>query len=523
MAVHSPARVPVRVRPHSSLIGCLLLAALGLVMSLQVAVAMTPLRQADERAHAGYAIVLAHGHLPTIDTPIPDDPRRYPGLVDTMAEDDQAHREIWTANHPPLYYALSVPLVYLGDALGHPGFTLVGMRALNGLGFALTILLVGLLARELAPRRPLVPLVASAITLSCGAITYLGGAIYNDGPATAAAFGALLAGIRMIRLGVTRPRLAIAVVAGVAAAAFRSSGLVAVLATGAAVLAAVLLRDPTRRGLGRGIALAAVIGAAPAAAIGWFYVRNIRLYGDATASGALYEKFLRVPNGTAAHLLTDPPFYRHLLGSLWTDGDLPNRWGALGFVLAALTVIGLVVDARLRAAPSSAAGTIPPDERRRLLAARLVIAGYSVVTLVSVAGFIAGGGWIHARYAVPFLPALATPAAVALLALGRFARSRITTRRPGLHADPDDDLPNVLPIVFVLIGLALLAHFDTERLIDRHVDNAAGAGFLVVSDLVVLAAAVGVVRRLRRLRPGLVDSPGRGARDPAGAATRAHG
>ncbi|MEP9383518.1 DUF2142 domain-containing protein [Nocardioides cheoyonin] len=495
---------------RSALVPCLLLAALGFVMSLQVAVAMAPLRQADERAHAGYAIVLAEGHLPTIDSRIPYDPGRYPGLSDSMFGKDLAHRDIWTANHPPLYYALSVPLVYLGDAIGHPGATLLGMRALNGFGFAATVLLVGLLARELLPRRPAVAVVSSAVALSAGSMTFLGGAIYNDGLANAAAFLTLLAGLRMVRGGISRPWLVTAVASGVAAAALRSTGLVAVAVTCAAVLVAAYLRDRSRRGLLRGLVLGAGPGVAAAVAIGWFYVRNLRLYGDLTASDALFAKFQRTPNGSTLHVLTDPSFYRLQIGSLWTDDDIPNHWGVLGALLMGLTAVGLVVLARRRdLGVPAGAGSDP--ERLRSRAAWVLVGVHSAIVLVSVAGFIAGGGWIHARYAVPLLPLLCPATSLALLTLGRLVLARLRRLDHGpvtVRGVALTDLRIALPATIALLGLGLLCHFDTERTVDGPVHSVAGAGVIVVADLCVAAVAVLVVRALgRRMRPdpALVD------------------
>ncbi|MBO0843753.1 MAG: DUF2142 domain-containing protein, partial [Nocardioides sp.] len=209
-----------------STICLLLLGVLAFTMSAQVAIAMPPLFKADERAHAAYAIALAQGTLPTIDTDIPDDAVQYPQLADSLFGQDEAHRDIWTANHPPLYYAMAVPLVWLGNAIGHPGLTLLGMRLLNALGFALTVVLVGLLAGELLPRRRAVPVIAAAMAVGCGSVTFIGGAIYNDGWASAAAFLTLYLGFRMIRQRVTRDRVVWATLAGVSAAAFRSTGLV---------------------------------------------------------------------------------------------------------------------------------------------------------------------------------------------------------------------------------------------------------------------------------------------------------
>lgn len=483
----------IRVHPFTT--PCLLLfAGLAFVLSLQVAVAMPPLEQKDERAHAAYAIALAGGTLPTIDTHIPDDPIHYPALSEVQIGEDQAHRDIWTANHPPLYYLLSVPLVWLGNAIGHPGATLFGMRALNALGVALSVLLVGLIARELAPRRSMVAILATGFAASCPAVGYVGGAIYNDGLATAAALVTLLLSLRVVRRGAEPRRVAALTVAAVAAAALRSSGLVAVVVGCLAVLAAVLVRDRSRPALWRGLWLAGVVGLAPALAIGWFYLRNIGLYGDPTASAALFAKFGRLPEGTMVSELASPNFYRHFVGSLWTDGDVGNLWGALGIALMIAAAVGLGIDVRRRlrhGTPAPATGEATLEHRLGMLCWALVWF-YTAIEVTSVASFIAGGGWVHARYALPLLPVLGTLVALALLRLGRLLPAVAAVRDGAAR-----DLMVALPASLGFAAIAVIAHVDTERYVDGVAHNATRAGLLVVGDLVVLLVACVVVAKLR--------------------------
>ncbi|MER6942087.1 hypothetical protein, partial [Nocardioides sp. NPDC000441] len=505
-----------RVSMSQSTICVLLLGVLGFAMSAQVAIAMPALFKADERAHAAYAVALSQGTLPTIDTDIPDDPARYPQLAESLFGADEAHRDIWVANHPPLFYAMSLPLVWLGDAVGSPGLTLLGMRLLNALGFALTTIMVGLLARELVPRRPAVPVIASAMCIGCGAMTFVGGGIYNDGWSSAAAFMTLYLGFRMIRQGVTRERLIAAAAVGVAAAGFRSTGLVAVLFLGACVLVAMWLREPSLRTFLRGtfwraVGIAACIGMAPVVVFGWFYVRNIQLYGDPTASGSLFEKFGREPNGTTLFQLVNPEFYGHLLGSLWTDGNIANTWSQAAVIVLTLTLVGLVLDAaakanprrtgvlrRIRLAPQSTM------QHRQDLAIWALLGGYCLLILINVAGFIAGGGWIHARYAVPFLPFLAAGAGIAALRLGRLLPLRVPTgSRTGVTAlDEARDLRIGLGVSLAFMVVGLVCHLDTEQYVDGPVSSTFALVALVAADLVMFAVAAYVATELRRrMRP----------------------
>lgn len=510
VALRRPVRLP------SSVGACVLMAFLGFVMSLQVAVAMPPLMQADERAHAAYAIDIAHGTLPTIDTPIPDNAAAYPALARSLVGQDRAHRDIWTANHPPLYYLMSVPLVTFGQAIGHPGLTLLGMRLLNGLGFAITVLLVGLIARELVPRRPAVPVVATAFALSAGSMTFLGGAIYNDGLGSATAFAVLLLGLRMVRSGITTGRLAWAALFAVAAASARSSGLAAVAVTCLGIVAAAVLADRTRRGLARGLGTGFLVGLAPLLAIGWFYVRNMRLYGGATAQQALFDKFWRHPNGSVFHQLTSGGFYQHLLGSLWSDGNIPKYWGTVGIVLGVLVVAGVALEVRRRwldgrrTTPSDAGvvahlRSLDLPAQRRAVAWGVVVL-YALVNVVSVAGFLAGGGWMHARYAVPLLPWLAPFAAIALLRVGtvarpwvaRLTRSHLAPLSSPLSSPRAVDAQVAFPISVVLLVVGIACHIDTERFIDGPLVSVLHGGVVVGADLLLLATVVSVIDGVRR-------------------------
>ncbi|GLJ69578.1 hypothetical protein GCM10017579_36140 [Nocardioides luteus] len=478
-----------------------------------MAIAMPALFKADERAHAAYAVALSQGTLPTIDTDIPDDPVRYPQLADSLFGADEAHRDIWVANHPPLFYVMSLPLVWLGDAVGSPGVTLLGMRLLNALGFALTTIMVGFVARELVPRRPVVPVIASAMALGCGAMTFVGGGIYNDGWSSAAAFLTLYLGFRMVRRGVTRERLVAATAVGVAAAGFRSTGLVAVLFLGACVLMAMWLREPSlrtflRTTLWRAVGLAACVGLAPVVVFGWFYLRNIRLYGNPTASGFLFEKFGREPDGTTFSQLVDPGFYGHLLSSLWADGNISNAWGQVAAVVLTLTAIGLVMEVVARSGPPGAGflqrTRLAPQataEHRQDRVIWTLLGCYCLLILVNVAGFVAGGGWIHARYAVPFLPFLAAGAALAALRLGRL----VPQRAPADDETRDLRIGLGVSLAFMVVGL--MCHLDTEQHVDGPVSSTFALAALVAADLVMFAVAAYVATQLRRrMQPSEFDT-----------------
>ena len=78
------------------------------VLAALHAVTVPPFLPADERSHTAYALLVAQGRLPTLTTPAPL--LRSPGVGP----------RIYTANHPPLYYALVAAPLRLGLAGGHP-------------------------------------------------------------------------------------------------------------------------------------------------------------------------------------------------------------------------------------------------------------------------------------------------------------------------------------------------------------------------------------------------------------------
>lgn len=68
-----------------------------------------PFLPADERAHTGYALLVGEGELPTPTPPIP-------GIPPPSGQ----RLRVYTANHPPLYYALVAAPLRLGEATRHP-------------------------------------------------------------------------------------------------------------------------------------------------------------------------------------------------------------------------------------------------------------------------------------------------------------------------------------------------------------------------------------------------------------------
>jgi dolichyl-phosphate-mannose-protein mannosyltransferase len=406
-------------------VGFCLLGIVAFSISAYVAMATPPLHGPDEAAHAAYAMSLMDGDLPTIDTPMIHDPERYPQLAATLdgrIEDRRDawtddHLDVWTANHPPLYYAISVPLVAVADWWDRPGAALLGMRLLNALGIALSVVLVGLIARELVPRRPAVALLATALATGCGTALTLGGYIFNDGPGDAASSLTLLAGVWLLTRGPSRGRIVLATLAGTAAVGFRAPGLFAVAVCAAAAFCAVLLLpdSPVRRWL-RATGAAAIVGGVPALAFGWFYVRNLRLYGDLGATAALLEKFDRRPRARSLLEVTlEPSSYTSQFRGLFfrvPSRVSPQELVPAPTVLLVLALLGLAVTA-LVAIRTRPRWPVP----LRLAACWVMLVAHAALIEYSIWSFFVEGGNRHVRYAFPILPFLLTLVAVGLLGL----------------------------------------------------------------------------------------------------------
>ncbi|MFE3999229.1 phospholipid carrier-dependent glycosyltransferase [Nocardioides sp. YIM B13467] len=409
--LHSTQEDRTDVRLPRRLLAAMVLVAI-FALSLSSYVALTRALQyqtRDEGPNAGYAVELSSGRLPTIDTPVTTDARRYPQVVEglgTMV--DEPHRHIWTANHPPLYYLMSLPFVAAAGALDAPQVMVVGMRLINAVGSALCVLLVGLIAFEVT-RREAVAFLATGISASCAVLVTAGGHIANDGVAVAASSLTLLATIRILNRGLSPGRLALVALAGAAAAGAKAPGVLTVVLCGAAIAVALLLRDHSRRGVIRALGASAVATGVPALATGWFYVRNIVIYGDPTASDALLDKFDREPNGTWWQVVTDGSLWKDWYERLWVP-LLAEGYVVVVDVLAVVAAAGLLVLlVRRRIAepadqPSSAAGW-------------LLLTVHAAVILANLVGFVAGGGNPNDRYLMPLMPLLATALAVGVMAL----------------------------------------------------------------------------------------------------------
>jgi len=375
-----------------------LMAVLVLAVGTQVAcVFKIPSWGNDEPAHLGYIASLARGDLPTIETDIVEDPAQYGALAPSLEGWDEEHGDIWTANHAPLFHLSLLPLWWASD--GEPQQVFIAMRLVNTIGFALWVLLVGLIARELVPRRPAVPALA-AVLASTPTLVLRSGFLMNDGMSSAGALLLLWMTIRMMRHDVTRARLLAAATGGVLAAGTRASGVLMVVICCVALLVVVWRRDGVRRAL----PAAAVVGGVPALLTGWFYVRNLHLYADLTGQDALLDKFQRSD-------VTG-------IGAIWAIPSLDEAVYATPIpILVLLVLVPVAAVARLRR------GGVSWDP------AWVLLLLHGAITTVQIVGFLRTGGGYHDRYLMTVMPLLATVGALAMMWAGRSRPDGAADRR----------------------------------------------------------------------------------------------
>lgn len=486
------------------------------------ALTVPPFLPADERSHTGYGLVVGWGELPTLTTPAP-----------LLAPPGVGPR-IYTANHPPLYYALVAAPLRLGVATGHPMAGFAAARLLTVLVAAAGVAAVAALALVLCPDRPRLALAATVAAPLLPSFVHLSGLVHNDALGFTTATAAMAAtGLVLVR-GPSAGRLAVLAAAAAAAALTRASGLpfaaLAVLAAGLAPL----LHGRGRPALARVRAAAAqagLVAGATLGAAGWFYLRNRALYGDLGGTAENLRLFGFDQRRPLLGVLGLGGFWSGVHDQLWgrmgggqflATGPLALPGRLLGAAVVAGLVLAGVRAARAASTPptprpvgprtgrvanggarGSPLSTAPAEPRRprppagatgRLVAWSLTLAMVPL-TMLAMAGYVAEGGGTHARYLYPALGAIGLAAGAGLAAL------------PGRgRADP------VLAVFAAMaaVNLLLWATF-LSRTADGRPSLAAAVGragwaasgpatvLVVAVAAVLLAVAVALVARALRL------------------------
>lgn len=376
---------------------------------------------ADETSHVGYALVAGHGDLPRLDTEVPDE---VPGL----ALQYEIRREIYTANHPPLYYVTVAAPLRLGVWSGHPVAGLMLARLLTVALTAVAAVAIWWTTRLLLPTRPGAAVLAAAMTLLLPAVPRFAGVVYNDGFSMTVAALAVLATGRILVLGPSRGRLVAVAAAAAALALTRAVGLPASALVGMGTAAAFLVHDHRSTGArtARAVGAGAAVVAAAGVASGWFWLRSRSLYGDIAGSTYNLRRFGYGRRGSTLELLPDPHWAttlaRQLWGRVYDSAEYATGRGALpGLLIAAMVAAGALVllarAARHRPRPGRDLWAAwPPDDRGRAITWCVLVVWVGLL-YVSTISYIASGGGVHGRYLLPGLPAAAVLAAASVDAL----------------------------------------------------------------------------------------------------------
>jgi len=374
-----------------------------------------PFFPTDETAHVGYAQEVASFRLPEIRTfpEVPVEARQW--QAERSTANDIRYRGVWVANHPPLNYMAVAPLIWASRATGASDGGLLLMRFANVAFAAVGVVFTFLLAFELTRRNHGLALLAAALA----ALVPQGHAVFsqglNDGLGFAAGTAVVWAGARCIRRIDALTRRDLTLLAATAVVAFGSRAATMLLAV--AVVGFVAFRRFTRPApsvqvQGRRAARVALIGLGPAVVVfGWFYVRNIVLYGDVGASQYLLEMFRRERRGSVLDMLARWPMWSSIYEGLMSPTTRRRMVppGSLVITLVAAVGVAMVfITGRMSSIDESSAQEGPAgsdgDRAARASTLRWQIAlGLVTVGLIALtlAQHASGGGNAHARYAMP--------------------------------------------------------------------------------------------------------------------------
>jgi hypothetical protein len=258
--------------------------------------------------------------------------------------------------------------------------------------------------------------------------------VYNDSLAFLTSTATLAACTALLLRGPSLARLAAVAATASAAVLSRASGAFVVAVAGLAVLVAAWRAGEGggwRRAL-RALVPAAAVGAVVVASAGWFYLRNIDLYGSVTGTEALLQRFGRSPRASALTAITSPTFWIDQQRRLWDISfNLPKANVShirSAWLLVLVPALGLLVAGarwlwRSVRGPSGGRARVvggPAWRLPRVTGAGLVVAMLLLLLALleySVVQFNAVGGNPHVRYVFPGLAAIGLLLAVGLAAL----------------------------------------------------------------------------------------------------------
>ena len=406
-------------RPRLEVVGVAMAVIVFLCAGAAFALQVPAFHGTDERAHLAYAHAVAAGDLPEIeDRPdIPAEATEWRAAVYGNSRGD-SYRTIWVANHPPLHYMLVAPLVWLSEAAGRADGGLLLLRFANLAFAAVGVGLTYLLGVRLNGSRRL-GLAAACLVAVLPRVHYEFAQALNDGMAFAATTAVLWAAVRYVRRGHSRADLALVSATVVVAAGARAAAMIIAVAV-VGVLAVIRMATsggslPTRAAAAF---TTAAVALAPAAILfGWFYWRNVNLYGDLGTSRYLMERFGRDPGGSLVEVATDWSMWVDIYQALPTRSLLSIPATAPGTLVAGVAAVAAVIGLLLVALPGRRRPRpVAADLSRPALAICVVAV---LVVCATIAQHVAAGGLPSSRYTFPALGVLACLFVLGLAVSGR--------------------------------------------------------------------------------------------------------
>lgn len=417
-ARRDPSNVDESVRQRWRL-GLAAVALLAVGTGWYQAWSMPPYLNADEQAHAGYILTLLDGELPTVDEPIPAGDGGE--LLEVRVEGTKArYGDVWVANNPPLGYLPYLFPAAVERAVGGRAAPLMAIRLVNVTFFALAAALVARLGRRLSGDDPQVGLIAAGLFALLPHTAAIAGAGYIDGVGLACAV-ALLDAVAAAAVR-TPSRRQVGAASLLCTFGVGTRPMTAAFALAAAALMVMIMgwravrsrRDdaPALRSVVEG---ALLLFLPATAASGWFYLRSVRLYGDATASTRLAAKFQLQQGRSAAGVLAEGPWaqpVRTLLNRRFTNavpGPPLWLWQATRWTVTAAVgaTVVLVVADQVRGRRRQ----VPP---RTSALAWACTGALALLTVGLAAGHWVDGGRIHPRYLFPALAVVSITVAFTL-------------------------------------------------------------------------------------------------------------
>lgn len=448
------------------------------VLALLTSVVAPPFSAGDENEHVSYALDVGHGRLPTLATRVVPE---IPGM---------RRGDTYTANHPPLFYAIEAVPLLAGTRTGHPVLGLHLARGLNAVIGAIGVVALAVLARVVVPRRPDVAVAAAALLAPVPLLVAVSGQVFNDALAVATSTLTLTAAATLLLRGPSRRRLAVLAGAALLASATRATGgelaALAVLAAGVGTLVHASARG--WRSVGSALLAGAAVAVPVLVGVGWFFWRNWQLYRDPTGSRQALRRFPEQP----------VPILRSALSGHFWLREYSGMFGRTQFFTGGLRLTAYAVGAVLAAGVVGAALRSRRARDQRPLTPRAsvvtLLALHVLATAVILLVYVSQGGIPYPRYLLAALPVLVllvsygfavsfrygllvagVPSFVALVVLALVVGSRgnayvqsaklglttparvtIAVRASGLPS-PDVLLPALLSVLVLAVATALAA------------------------------------------------------------------